>query len=66
MVKSVYNWKPMLTRQLGRPKNRLENYIINDISIRLAASRIAINGDYMVRRPKHSKNEVVTPKEEEE
>jgi len=22
MVKKVYKWKPMLTRQLGRPKNR--------------------------------------------
>jgi hypothetical protein len=31
MVKRVYNWKPMLTRTLGRPKNRWENYIINDI-----------------------------------
>jgi hypothetical protein len=30
------------------------------------ASRIAINGNYMSRRPKHSKNEVVAPKEEEE
>ena len=31
MVKIVYNWKPMLTRPLGRPKNRWEDYIINDI-----------------------------------
>jgi len=32
----------------------------------LAASRITISGNYMLRRPKHSKNEVVAPKEEEE
>ena len=31
MVKRVYKWKPMLTRPLGRPKNRCENYIINDM-----------------------------------
>jgi hypothetical protein len=29
MVKRVYKWKPMLTRPLGRPKNRWED-IIND------------------------------------
>jgi len=33
--------------------------------IGLAASRIAISGNDMLRRPKHSKNEVVAPKEEE-
>jgi hypothetical protein len=27
---------------------------------------IAISGNYMLRRPKHSKNEVVAPEEEEE
>jgi len=32
----------------------------------LATSRIAIRGNYMLRRPKHSKNEVVAPEEEEE
>ena len=31
MVKNVYKWKPMLTRPLGRPKNRWEDEIINDI-----------------------------------
>ena len=31
MVKRAYKWKPMLTRPLGRPKNRWEDYIINDI-----------------------------------
>ena len=25
MVKKVYKWKPMLTRSLGRPKNRWED-----------------------------------------
>jgi hypothetical protein len=29
MVKGVYKWKPMLTRPLGRPKNRWEDDIIN-------------------------------------
>jgi hypothetical protein len=54
-----------------RPKNRWEDGIINDmkklkIRIGLAASKITISGNYMLRRPKHSKNEVVVPKEEEE
>jgi hypothetical protein len=30
MVKRVYKWKPMLTRSLGRPKNRWEDDKIND------------------------------------
>ena len=29
MVERVYNWKPMLTLPLGRPKNRWEDNIIN-------------------------------------
>jgi len=69
MVKRVYKWKPMLTRPLGRPKNRGEDDIINDMKklkiIGLAASRIAISGNYMLRRPKHSRNEAVAPKEGE-
>ena len=31
MVKRVCKWKPMLTRPLGRPKNRWEDDIINDM-----------------------------------
>jgi len=31
MVKRVYNWKLMLTRPLGRPKNRWKYDIINDM-----------------------------------
>jgi hypothetical protein len=31
VVKKVYKWKPMLTRSLGRPKNRWEDDIRNDI-----------------------------------
>jgi hypothetical protein len=31
MVKRVYKWKPMLTGPLGRPKNRWEDDIINDM-----------------------------------
>jgi len=29
ILKNVYNWKPMLTRPLGRPKNRWEDDIRN-------------------------------------
>jgi len=32
MLKRVYKWKPMLTRPLGRPKNRREHEIINDMT----------------------------------
>jgi len=31
MVKRIYKWKPMLTRPLGRPKNRWEDDTINDM-----------------------------------
>jgi hypothetical protein len=31
MVKKVYKWNPMLTGPLGRPKNRWEDDIINDM-----------------------------------
>ena len=31
MVKKVYKWKPMLTQPLGRPKNRWEDDIRNDM-----------------------------------
>jgi hypothetical protein len=31
MVKRVYKWRPMFTRPLGRPKNRWEDDIINDM-----------------------------------
>jgi hypothetical protein len=31
MVKRAYKWKPMLTRPLGRPNNRRENDIINEM-----------------------------------
>jgi hypothetical protein len=29
--KKVYKWKPMLRRPLGRPKNRWEDDIRNDV-----------------------------------
>jgi hypothetical protein len=60
--KKVYKWKPMLRRPLGRPKNRWEDDIRNDMKklkkkrIGLTASRIEKIGNYMLRRPKHSKN----------
>jgi hypothetical protein len=72
MVKRVYNWKPMLTRPLGRPKNRWEDDIINDmekLKIKNWTSCIRVrkkSGNYLLRRPKHSKNEGVAPKEEED
>jgi hypothetical protein len=31
IVKKVYKWKPMLTRPLGRPKNRWEDDVRNDV-----------------------------------
>jgi hypothetical protein len=31
MVTKVYKWKPMLRRPLGRPKNRWEDDIRNEI-----------------------------------
>jgi hypothetical protein len=31
MFKKAYKWKPMLTRPLGRPKNRWEDDIRNDM-----------------------------------
>jgi hypothetical protein len=34
MVKKAGKWKPMLTRPLGRPKNRWEDDIINDMKKR--------------------------------
>jgi hypothetical protein len=42
-----------------RPKNRWKDSVINDmkklkIRIGLAASRITISGNYMLRRPEHS------------
>ena len=71
MVKKVYKWKPMLRRPLERPKNRWEDDIRNDmkkfkIKNWTNSSRIVIIGNYMLIRSKHSKIEVVAPKEEEE
>jgi hypothetical protein len=31
MIKKVYKWNPMLTRPLGKPKNRWEDDIRNDM-----------------------------------
>ena len=33
MVKKLYEWKPMAIRSLGRPKNRWENDVKNDLKI---------------------------------
>jgi hypothetical protein len=60
--KKVCKWKPMLRRPLGRPKNRWEDDIRNGIKktkkkrIGLTASRIVKILNYMLRKPKHSKN----------
>jgi len=32
MVKEVYEWAPVLTRSLGRPKNRWEDDVKSDIT----------------------------------
>jgi hypothetical protein len=32
MVKKVYEWSPALTKSLGRPKNRWEDYVKSDIT----------------------------------
>jgi hypothetical protein len=32
MVKRVYKWSPALTRSLGRPKNRWEDDVKNDVA----------------------------------
>jgi hypothetical protein len=29
----VYEWKPLVTRSLGRPKNRWENDVKNDLTV---------------------------------
>jgi hypothetical protein len=58
--KTVHMCKPMLRRPLGRPNNRWEEDIRNDMKklkiIGLTASTIVKIGNYMLRRPKHSKN----------
>ena len=69
MAKKVYKWKPMLTRPLGRPKNRWEDDIINDmkkLKIKNWTSYIQDRNKWKlyVKKPKHSKNEVVAPEEE--
>jgi hypothetical protein len=69
--KKVYKWKPLLRRLPGRPKNRWEDDIRNDmkkLKIKNWTNCIQdlISGNYMSRRPKQSKIEVVAPKEEEE
>ena len=67
----VYKWKPMLRRLLGRPKNRWEDGIRNDmkkLKIKNWTNCIQDRNNWKlyVERPKHSKIEVVVPKEEEE
>jgi hypothetical protein len=32
IVEKVYEWSPALTRSLGRPKNRWEDVVKNDIT----------------------------------
>jgi hypothetical protein len=73
MVKMVYEWKPMATRSLGRPKNRWKNDVKNDLNImgmcnwkKRTVFRTNINGKESLRRPKHSMIEDVEPKGGEE
>ena len=61
----------MLIRPLGRPKNRWEDDIINymrKLKIKIWTSYIQDRNKQKlyVEKPKHSKNEVVAPKEDEE
>jgi hypothetical protein len=70
MIKKLHKWKPILRRSLGRPKNRREDDIKNDMKKLKIKNwtnciRVVKNGNYMLRRPKNSKNEFVAPKEEE-
>jgi hypothetical protein len=71
MVKKVYKRKPMLTRSLGRPKNRWEDDIWNDmkkLKIKNWTSCIQDRNKWKIyfEKPKSSKNEIVAPKQEEE
>jgi hypothetical protein len=64
MVKRVHKWKPMLTRPLGRPKNRWEDDIINDMNKLKIKNWTSCIHDcskrrLYLRKPKHSKNEIV-------
>jgi hypothetical protein len=67
IVKRVYKWKPLLTRPLDRPKNRWEDDRTNDMKkLKIMNWTSCIQDRNKWRRVKHSKNEVVAPKEEEE
>jgi hypothetical protein len=71
IVKRVYKWKLMLTRPLGRPKNRWENDIGKDtkkLKTKNWTSCIQDRSKWKlyVEKAKHSKNEVVASKGEEE
>jgi hypothetical protein len=48
MVKKVYEWTPMSTRPLGRPKHRWEDDVKNDVI------RMGVNSwkDCITKRPK--------------
>jgi hypothetical protein len=56
MVKKVYEWSPMLTRSMGRPKHRWEDDVKCDVAnIRITgrtASETDPNGKTSLRRPK--------------
>ena len=70
MVKKVHKWKLMSIRPQGRPKNRWEDDIRNymkklKIKNWISCIQDRIRGNHMLRRPKHSKIEVVAPKGEE-
>ena len=56
MVKKIYEWSPMLTRSLGRPKNRWKDDVKSDITnMKInwrTASETGPNGKNSLRRPK--------------
>jgi len=48
MVKKVYEWTPVLTRSLGRPKNSWEDDVKSDRT----KMKITIWKDCIINRPK--------------
>jgi hypothetical protein len=71
MVKTVYEWKPMAIRSLGRPQTRWENDVKNDLNImKIYNWKDCIQDRHkwkkIVEKAKTFSIEVVQPEEEEE
>ncbi|PSN35653.1 hypothetical protein C0J52_18075 [Blattella germanica] len=66
ITKIMYKWKPIASRTSGRPKNRWEDDIMNDIKKLKINNWISEvqnrkNGRALLRRPKHLINKAVVP-----